>query len=164
MTKTTTVFKMILTDEWTDEILRVVGEIAIAFAQLEHGLWVLPKRIKKLSIADWTGMAGKVPIPTRCQQIKDAFALKHMNQEQEAELTSLLNDVERINADRNSVIHGRWGCKKTSAGGEIISRHRFWMEQDRGVVLQDLETLRDEIRTLRERLLRFVPPSRQSTV
>ncbi len=156
MTETTTVFKMILTDQWDDEISKVVGEIAIAFAQLEHALWVLPKRIKKLTIDDWAGIAGKVPIPTRCAQIRESFALKHMNQHQEAELDSLLKAVERINEDRNSVVHGRWGCKKVD--GKITSRHRFWRERDQGVVIADLKVLRDDIRTVRDRLLGFVSP------
>jgi hypothetical protein len=156
MTETTTVFKMILTDQWDVEISKVVGEIAISFAQLEHALWVLPKRIKKLDLDEWAGIAGKVPIPTRCQQIRESFARKRMNQDQEAELDSLLKDVERVNENRNSVVHGRWGCKKKR--GKISSLHRFWRDRDQGVVIADLKILRDDIRTTRDRLLHFVSP------
>jgi hypothetical protein len=118
--------------------------------------WVLPKRIKKLKLDEWAGIAGKVPIPTRCEQIRESFAQKRMNQHQEAELDSLLKDVERINEHRNSVVHGRWGCKK--AAGKITSLHRFWRERDQGVVIADLKVLRDDIRTIRDRLLGFVSP------
>src|SRR5690242_3468042 len=103
MTETTGVFSIILTDMWDDEVKRTVGEITIAFAQLEHALWVLPKRIKELNIREWADIAGTVSIPARCQQIRDAFAQKHMNQELEAQLESLLGAVERVNEFRNSI-------------------------------------------------------------
>ena len=43
MTETTETFEMILTDQWDDEITQVVGQITIAFAHLEHVLWLLKK-------------------------------------------------------------------------------------------------------------------------
>ena len=158
MTETTTVFKMILTDQWDAEITKVVGEITIAFGQLEHVLWLLPKRIDELSIRQWAAMAGKKSIPDRCKVIRQRFAREPTNRERLPDLDSLLNTVKKINNDRIAVVHGRWGCKKDAPGGAITSLHRIWKEQDRGVDLQVLNTLRDKIRTLRDDLLHFVPP------
>jgi hypothetical protein len=40
--------KFIPTDNWDCETWNVVGQIAISFAQLEHVLWLSPKRVTKL--------------------------------------------------------------------------------------------------------------------
>ncbi len=153
MTETTTLFKMILTDKWDEGTWKVVGQIAIAFAQLEHILWLSPKRIKKLRFSVWEGMAGKMPIPKRCEQIGKAYAIKHLNQEREAELKDLLKNVIRVNEKRNSIIHGRWGCKKQN--GVVVSRHRIWNGRDRGIDVAKLRQLRDHIRELRDQLGRY---------
>jgi hypothetical protein len=158
MTETTETFKMILTDQWSDQIAKVVGEITIAFAQLEHVLWVLPKRIEKISLREWDGLAGKEDIKGRCNQVRTYFTRNGL--QGTPQLDILLNEVKRLNNDRNAVVHGRWGCKKTLAGGAIVSRHRFWKNEDRGVDLQQLEFLRDRIRCLRDELQRFVPSQR----
>ena len=154
----TAAFGIIPTDLWEPEIKTVVGEIAIAFAQLEHTLWVLPKRIKRLTLREWVELADVVSIPTRCAQIRAEFAKRHMHQQQEAELDELLKAVERVNEDRNAVIHGQWGCKKDRPGGAVVSVHRVWKQKDRGADLEQLQNLRDEIRNLRDRLGRFVWP------
>ncbi len=153
MTETTTLFKMILTDKWEKGTLRVVGQIAIAFAQLEQILWLSPKRIKQLPFSVWEGMAGKVSIPNRCNQIREAYATSHMNQEREADLENLLGKVIMVNEKRNSIIHSRWGCKKQN--GEVVSRHRIWKSKDRGIDLVELRRVRDDIRELRDRLGRY---------
>ena len=143
MTEVTVTFKMILSDKWDEPTCKVVGQIAIAFAQLEHILWLGPKRIDKLDLSVWDAMAGVVPIPERCRQIREAYALRHMNQNREAELEWLLKRVVRVNNLRNSVIHGRWGIKKKD--GVVISRHRIWKNRDRGIDLPPLRKLRDEV-------------------
>lgn len=153
MTETTTLFNMILTDKWDAGTLRVVGEIAIAFAQLEQILWLSPKRIRKLSFYDWEGIAGRVPIPNRCNQIKVAYARSNMTQEMEAELEKILRKVIVVNEKRNSIVHGRWGCKKQN--GEVVSRHRIWKNKDQGIDLVKLRRLRDDIRELRDQLGRY---------
>lgn len=153
MTETTTLFTMILTDKWDEKILKVVGQITVAFAQLEHILWVSPKRIKRLPFSKWEGMAGRMSIPQRCDQIRDAYATKHMNQVKEAELNALLEKVDQVNGKRNSIIHGRWGCKKQD--GRVVSRHRIWKGKDRGIDPAEFRQLRDQIRKLRDDLGRF---------
>jgi hypothetical protein len=160
MTETTETFEMILTDQWDDEIAQVVGQITIAFAQLEHVLWVLPKRIEKMAIRDWDALAGKEDINGRCKQVRMYFAKNKLPEL--AALDRLLNEVKRLNDERNSVVHGRWGCKKLYSGGPITSRHRFWRDRDKGVDLRELEDLRDRIRSLRDQLQRFVPGQRQA--
>src|SRR5947207_738062 len=154
MTETTEAFKMILTDQWDDEITKVVGEIAIAFAQLEHVLWLLPKRIDELSLSQWAAMAGKESIPDRCKRIRQRFAKKEISPERLARLDTLLNKIKKTNNVRISVIHGRWGCKKSSSG-EIKSLHRIWKKQDKGVDIIELQQLRNDIRSLRDKLLHF---------
>ncbi len=153
MTEATTLFKMILTDKWDEGTWKVVGQIAIAFAQLEHILWLSPKRIGKLDFSIWEGMAGMISIPQRCNQISDAYAMKNMNQEREAELENLLKKAIQVNEKRNSIIHGRWGCKKQN--GVVISRHRIWKGRDRGIDVAKLRQLRDHIRELRDQLGRY---------
>jgi hypothetical protein len=66
VTETTQLFKMILTDSWDAKIWKIVGEITVAFAQLEQILWLSPKRIEKLKYSSWEGMAGRATIPQRC--------------------------------------------------------------------------------------------------
>jgi len=149
---------MILTDKWDRQTLKVVGEITIGFAQLEHVLWVLPKRIEKISVRDWDALAGKEDIKGRCNQVRKYFARHRLPRLTELDL--LLNEIKRLNEHRNSVVHGRWGCKKMHPGGRIRSRHRFWKNQDRGVDLRELKALRDRIRSLRDELQRFVPGQR----
>ena len=153
MTETTEIFKMILTDKWNQETSQVVGEVAIAFAQMEHVLWLSPKRIKKLPYSVWEGLAGRVSIPDRCAQIRDAYATSCMNQDQEANLEHLLKKVIVVNNKRNSIIHGRWGCKKRE--GQVISWHRIWKNQDQGVNVVEMQKLRNEIRELRDKLGRY---------
>lgn len=160
MTETTETFGMILTDQWDDEITQVVGQITIAFAQLEHVLWVLPKRIQRIAIRDWDALSGKEDIKGRCNQIRKHFA--KYNLPELPVLDRLLNEVKRLNDDRNSVVHGRWGCKKLYPGGPITSRHRFWKKRDKGVDLRELEDMRDRIRGLRDQLQRFVPGQKQA--
>ncbi len=153
MTETTTLFKMILTDQWDERICEVVGQIAIAFAQLEHVLWVSPKRIKKLPFSEWEAMAGRVSIPNRCEQIRKTYATKYMDQVGEAELGALLTRIVKVNEGRNSILHGRWGCKKQN--GAVVSRHRYWKKKDQGIDVEKLSRLRDEIRELRDQLGRY---------
>ncbi len=153
MTETSTVFKMILTDKWDERTAKLVGQITIAYAQLEHVLWLGPKRINKLPFSVWEAMAGRMTIPQRCEQIADAYARKHLSQDKEAELDCLLKHVLEINDERNSIVHGRWGCKKKN--GVVVSRHRIWRDLDRGTDAERLTQLRNRIRALRDTLGRY---------
>jgi hypothetical protein len=153
MTETVTHFKMILTDQWDQATRIVVGEIGIAYAQLEHVLWLGPKRIKGLTIQVWDAIAERRTIPDRCREILQHYEHKHMHQDREASLNGLMTRVLKAADARNSIFHGRWGCKKQQ--GAIVSRHRYWRNKDRGVDTQRLIALRDEIRTLRDELLHF---------
>jgi hypothetical protein len=150
MTETAVVRKMILTDLWDAATRQVVGEIAISFAQLEHVLWLLPKRIKQLEMSVWENMAEIVGIPTRCNQIAEAYPVRAMHQGNEADLDALLSRVKAANEKRNGLIHGRWGCKKVN--GEVVSRHRIWRGRDRGIDLAELTAFRTEVRELRDQL------------
>lgn len=153
MTETTQLFKMILTDKWDEKTLKVVGQIAIAFAQLEQILWLSPKRIQKMPFTVWEGMAGRMSIPGRCEQIRNEYAKKHKNQDREATLNALLDRVIKVNEKRNSIIHSRWGCKKQD--GKVVSRHRIWKGKDRGIDPAKLRQLRNQIRELRDELGRY---------
>jgi hypothetical protein len=115
MTETTAVFKMILTDKWDERTAKLVGQIAIAYAQLEHVLWLGPKRIDKMPFSVRDAMAGRMTIPQRCEQVADAYAKKHLSQEKEAELDGLLKQILEINDERNSIMHGRWGARSKTA-------------------------------------------------
>ena len=153
MAEATILSKIILTDDWRGEISQVVGEIAISFAQLEHVLWLSPKRIKKLPFSVWEQMAGRVSITERCAQIRDSYAVRAMHQDKEASLDSLLKSVVRVNEQRNAIIHGRWGCKKD--GGVIVSRHRIWKGKEQRLDKTWFIELRGEIRELRRSLGKF---------
>jgi hypothetical protein len=153
VTETTRLFKMILTDNWDVSIWQVVGEITVAFAQLEQVLWLSPKRIQRLEYTVWEEMAGRATIPQRCSQIADGYAKRQMDQKREAELESLLQNVVAVNARRNSVVHARWGCKKKN--GQVVSRHRIWKGKDHGLHISQFLQLRDDIRNLRDRLGRY---------
>ena len=145
--------KFIPTDNWDCETWNVVGQIAISFAQLEHVLWLSPKRVKKLRFSDWEQIAGRVSIEGRCEQIAHAYAVRKMNQAQEAELSKLLKEVTKAAEARNSIVHARWGCKKRA--GKVIARYRVWKGKNLGVNLDELLGIRDEIRDLRHRLGRY---------
>jgi hypothetical protein len=106
------------------------GQIAISFAQLEHVLWVSPKRVTKLRFSDWEQIAGRVSIGGRCEQIAHAYAVRKMNQAQEAELSKLLKEVTKAAEARNSIVHARWGCKKRA--GKVIARYRVWKGKNLG--------------------------------
>ena len=153
MTETIQLFKMILTDNWDETIWKIVGEIVVAFAQLEQILWLSPKRIEKLEYSAWEGMAGRATIPQRCCQIAEAYAKRQMNQEREAELEELLHKVVGVNEKRNAVVHARWGCKKQD--GQVTSLHRIWKGREQGLDLSQLSQLRDNIRQLRDQLGRY---------
>jgi hypothetical protein len=142
--------KIIPTDNWDEETRKVVGEIAISFAQLEHVLWLSPKRVKQLRFPEWDQIAGRVSIEGRCKQIADAYAMRKMNQAKEAELGRLLKEVAAANEERNSVIHARWGCKKRD--GKMVARYRVWRNKNLGVDHGELAAIRDKIRNLRDRL------------
>ena len=122
--------KMVLTDMWDGKTCKIVGQIAIAFAQLEHVLWLSPKRIRNQNYSVWEAIAGIEPVPTRCQQIRDAYAIMQMDQEKEASLESLLRAVVDLNEKRNGILHARWGAKKYK--GVVKSWHRIWKNHDRG--------------------------------
>ena len=153
MTETTKLFSMILTDSWNEEITQAVGEVAVAFAQLEHVLWISPKRIRGLRFLDWEAVAGMIPIPQRCDQIADAYASRKMSQDREAKLERLLSKVKKVAKRRNAVIHARGGCKKSQ--GKLVSSHRVWKGVDYGVNRRDFIQLRDDIRILRDQLGRY---------
>jgi hypothetical protein len=154
MTETAQSFKMILTDMWEDETTRVIGEIAIAFAQLEHVLWVSPKRIRELSMNEWEQIAGESSIPARCRQIQEAHAIRALNQNREGDLLHWLREAERVAKARNSIMHARWGCKKDKQM-RITTRHRIWKNKDAGIDHAKLVTLRNDIRRVRDELGRF---------
>lgn len=63
-----------------------LGQVMIAFAQLEQVLWVSPQRILELEHSIWEGMAGRATIPQRCSQIADGYAMRRMDQNREAKL------------------------------------------------------------------------------
>jgi len=158
MTETSEVFSMILTGLWDDDVKKIVGEITIAFAQLEHVLWLLPKRLdKKMTLQEWAAIADTLKIPRRCQQIRDYYGRRHMNQEPEAKLDVLLGEVEELNEKRHSVVHARWGCKKAYSRGPIVSTHRIWKDEDKGVNLAELTALARRVQHIRDELLHFVP-------
>jgi len=154
--------KMIAGDVWDDEIFKVVGEITIAFAQLDHVMCFLPKRIKRKSVRDlskqdWKDIKKNKFIPNRCKQIRRE-AGDCLDEAKRATLEPLLAKALDLNDQRNSVAHGQWGYKKAKPRGDILSRHRIWKGEDRRVIFDELKGLRDNIRSLRDDLQSVIPP------
>jgi hypothetical protein len=155
MTEANSRLKVILTDSWDDDIWLAVGQIAVAFAQLDHILWISPKRIKEIPIKSWEKMTKQMTIPKRTKEIKDSYKAKIPTPtlEKQRHLEKILQKVCNAADKRNAIMHARWGCQKSD--GKITERFRIWKGKNLGVDISSLNKLRDEIRKLRDELGRY---------
>ncbi len=140
--------KFLQTDEWGEEVFILVGQIAIAHAQLCHQLFLAPKRIKQITLEEWGEEGEKDFVPKKIKLIKRELAARLG--EVPPELSELLEEIVTANSERNAVIHAYWGCTKKE--GKIIAWHRIWENTDLGVNKDDLRALRDKLRRLRHGL------------
>ena len=154
MTEATEILSMILSDQWDDEITKVVGEIVIAFGQLEHVLWVAGKRSRKLSMQEWAELReGGRTVPEKCRYLREEFTRQQMDDTLRSDLHQTLDKIVNLAETRNRIVHGRWGVKKLD--GKIISKHRIWQNRDAGVDVAKMIALRNGIRDARDRLNRL---------
>jgi hypothetical protein len=154
--------KAILRDQWDPEILKLVGEIVIALAQLDHVICLLPKRlsgqqIKDISKKQWKRIVNE-DLKKRCDRIRDQPAFKHLAEIEKAKLNDLLDEAAYVGKSSNAIVHGLWGYNKDKPDGAIIARHLIWRGKEMRLSLIELMVLRDRIRQARDGLQDAVPP------
>lgn len=131
-------------DDFPDEILRLVGQIVIGFAQLEHVLKLLVKRHLHQGFDEGMAEAERIrKINALRKRIEDLHARTTLDQRREADLAALLRDAEDLyQEDRTRIVHALWA--HTVDGRPI----RVFRERDWGISLDELNMLRCKLRAL----------------
>jgi len=62
-----------LTDEWPADVAELVGRIAIAFAQLERGIYLAAKRRAKVLLVEWEEATKTDKFDVWCRHLIDEY-------------------------------------------------------------------------------------------
>lgn len=131
-----------LSDEWPTKVARVVGRISIAFAQLQHVVYVAAKRGENVGLLEWEQRHRSDNFTKWCRHL----VTKSPNDKY---LRSLIERAQCAGEGRNDLIHARWGRDKRGKLGRW-RRHR-----DLGIELEPLKDLLSTIRELRDDINRY---------
>ena len=130
--------QLIMTLDLPDDLKRVIGEISIAYGQLEFALAMCIKRTDpKIDIEDARVLAES--LSARLATAGTRFAIWYKDQRREAEFERLIERATQLAKHRNGVVHALWAKNKE---GEIC-----WLRMGfyRSINLDELGTLRDDI-------------------
>jgi hypothetical protein len=104
-------------DDHSTELLAALGKLVAAFGDLEQVLWLTPKRIRNIKLAEWEKALGS---PRAVREIrrnssvpKMAGSIRETNEKHHgalvsADLDALLSEVTEINKERHEMIHALW--------------------------------------------------------
>jgi hypothetical protein len=101
----------------TDEELAALGLVVSGSAQLESTLDLLIQSLANLGDQQFEVLVGGRMIGNKLDILKGLGLLKLKSQKKQQAFTYLINSLSSLNAERNTVVHGRWGPE----GGITIS-------------------------------------------
>ena len=150
--------KWVLTDRFPAPLLRITGQITIAAGQLDYVLLLAYKRASGKSMKVGMGEAEKIrDVKKLIKVIKKEFEDWTSDAEAHEELSKILEDFWEVYQRRHTVVHGIF--VKISDG----SLGRFYSDKpkvrvksiDYGVKVDKLRNLRNDLRSVRNRLMSF---------
>jgi len=104
-------------DEWPEDIVRLMGKIAIAFAQLEQTCIVVAKRfdaenrkLREFALTDKNRSKG---FDGWCEILIDAF-------HDRPELRVAAETAKCLGRERNSLFHGNWTAGKATGDRQLL--------------------------------------------
>jgi hypothetical protein len=95
------------TDDWPEEHRDLVGQIIIAFSQLERVLYLTPKRLRGGQLVVYEDWPGRFQNAVRCNQIEKECELV-MAGDALHQVKAIVEDVRDVNDRRNWWVHGYW--------------------------------------------------------
>ena len=137
--------KIKLTCDVGDDLLKVIGEVAVTFGQLEHVLSLSIKRTRPtMSLLEAQRLTDG--ITGRTEEAREAFEVWIQDQELEGKFSELMKELREVAARRNDVFHALWG---KDAEGRVI-----WLRKSQYInpSLASLQKLRDDIRYMTARV------------
>lgn len=141
-------------DGWGDDLILVMGKVAIAYGQLEHVLKLAYKRVSGQTYADAMEIADKLRSnPAIAEQLTQAFAKRFMHQELEKKLDHMVERILKVNGIRNHLLHGYWHRKIDS--GELRITKGDQKIDVTASLAKEIATVFDEIVVLRDALNLF---------
>ena len=144
-------------DRWETELKGAVGDIALAFGDLQQVLRLTPKRIRHIKWKEWKALPknkndAKVMVDGRVKQIKAEYTAVHGDMAPDVE--AIIREVREINKLRNTIFHGLWVQNQNTTEPLILDSGRR--------VPIDVAALTDyarRIRTARDRLNEYQWPA-----
>lgn len=148
-----------LIDNWPDDLLKVVGEITIASGQLEYALELSIKRAAGKPFSQGMQEAANLQdFKAKRRELKRHFADGDHPDKENAELAQILDDAYRIYQQRHTVIHGLFALNEDGAPVPLAkdkTRGVSYKGVNYGIEMLELTSLRDDLRSGRNRLLGF---------
>ncbi|HEY0526852.1 MAG TPA: hypothetical protein VGD08_25895 [Stellaceae bacterium] len=138
------VFTGKFTDEWPPDIKILMGELTIAFSQLERVLWLSIKRIRGMRIVDFRELSAPEMTNQMVRQLRKDITF--LSTEVGNFVAKYLDRVQDANKQRNDYVHGTWMMKPN--GDRAMIRHEVYREID----VDALRELVDAVRQLRDGL------------
>jgi hypothetical protein len=104
-------------DEWPEDIVRLMGKIAIAFAQLEQTCIVVAKRfdadnrkLREFALTDKNRSKG---FEDWCKILMDAF-------HDRPELRIAAETAKCLGRERNALFHGKWTADEATGARQLL--------------------------------------------
>ena len=130
-----------LTDEWPADVAELVGRIAIAFAQLERGIYLAAKRRAKVLLVEWEEATKTDKFDVWCRHLIDEYP-------GDLQLRDLVQRAQCVAKRRHDLVHAIWGRHPDGTLG------RWRHGANLGIELEPLRELLTTIRGLRDQINR----------
>ncbi len=152
---------IINTDDLPEDLLKLIGRIAISWGQLENILALTYKRIADVTMEEAISLAREVGgLRTLSDTVRAKFEIRTLDQVAEARFSRLLKRAIDAGVKRHDIMHGQWG---KDPQGEVC-----WYRKGRKLEVRTdaLEELRNEIRDVTAEInyLTFPRPTGKASI
>jgi hypothetical protein len=100
-------------EDHSNDLLASLGSLVAAYGDLEQVLWLTPKRIRNLTLAEWKKRLAD-PEAERRKKVSDRVKSIRMTYREHhgaavpGDLDELLREVGKVNDERHNMIHALW--------------------------------------------------------
>jgi len=100
-------------DDHSADLLAALGNLVAAYGDLEQVLWLTPKRILNVTLAEWKKTLAKPEaerrkkLSSRLKSIRDTYE-KHHGASVPADVDELLREAMVVDEERHGMIHALW--------------------------------------------------------
>jgi hypothetical protein len=136
-----------------------LGRFVVNWAYLEDFLGDLFAAVVSADPGNLRVVTQNVSSATLTEWIRTTIRFRPTPEESAAELEKLLNEIDELRAERNSLVHGLWGTAEGHSTIALIQTVRIGRREpgrDWAVTTADLDALVDETQNLTFRLVAFL--------